>query len=1154
MVGMNGSSSGSHEYGRYAAEKLAKEYVTREFSDFMVKCGSELEALSQLHESLSNESANQVICLDSVPTEDLSLVNLVRSDHEELRKVVLALGHLVSEMDFLIGEGRSFYYPILYYGEGVDEKTLQAGESHVCAGRMVETLQKLLNFVNHCYKVIKNVVGQLSRLYCSSNAGPKYFEVGDTHFKIIFERMGCVLSVLVNLDSIINRNNLLREHVAQLQHVVRSIQHNASNFDTTPEDLRLLDLSLDEITEKTLSGTLFLRCVTQSFPTNNNKVLLDEVSANIKGFLEELSFRLDKEGERDNLENMQKFLNVVCLFVLHAHLGLRVDNRQLKTILDVAKNSIVAVPLVGSCLWFPDQFLSLYLPRGDRAVDAKMLENVASARFQYVRQRSQQLAKDLQTWNTKIVLWLSRLSGQHVNSQEELTNQCCLVLQGLRYVSRLSGVVRLILNLHLAIQPVISKGTVVAAFQTFELIKTLQKAIEKQLTEYPQAWLHLQQQLRRSVLEVVQLAARKLASEQNNKKRPRKSIGSALALAERTLAGPCTTLRASTIRISLAIACTAFRDEELSLLAHRLQKMELMSIGIRHRLAELADCEMFYWHKSLINTYLPDARERRIESSRLGKTLLAAMDCQKALGSVKHLSNPSQLVDSHQQFIRRALELHILEPLCAAVETELRIQSHAHLHPTARNPFKEPPCLNTLGDLPLGPHEQVNVPHEVEQYLGKTFYNLAALASHDWRKYGQMRILAGSAFNLKPLPDRLPSQTLEQGLDVLEIMRNIHLFVARFGYNLNNQFFVEQSSTSKHLSTIGIKHAANSIRTHGSGVVNTAVNFTYQFLRKKFFVFSQFLYDEHIKSRLMKDARYLRELSEGKDSALKYPYERAEKFHRGIRKLGLNSIGLSYLDQFRILITHLGNALGYVRMLRSGSIHCSAESCAPVPDLAELVYLNESGVDHQLGSSSSSLKNHNDTMDMADGLFESLAKANPALSSLSELSSKALDKVLDDLAQNLSESSDYFKLLVDVFRPFFRDPRHSHLRHFYVIVPPVTVNYVEHIVTCKEKLTKKNKQETSTFTDDGLAMGLAYCLSVLNQWKDFDALQWFSSVSEFFERERKNAGLQSQASQDTLSLTLHRLDTYQQEFQLLFYNLNSARIFFRHERPIIPVS
>ena len=87
------------------------------------------------------------------------------------------------------------------------------------------------------------------------------------------------------------------------------------------------------------------------------------------------------------------------------------------------------------------------------------------------------------------------------------------------------------------------------------------------------------------------------------------------------------------------------------------------------------------------------------------------------------------------------------------------------------------------------------------------------------------------------------------------------IIIDRYGYNLNNQFFVEESSGSKHLNTIGIRHVSNSIRTHGSGIVNTAVNFTYQFLRKKFFVFSQFLYDEHIKSRLMKDARFLRDLA-----------------------------------------------------------------------------------------------------------------------------------------------------------------------------------------------------------------------------------------------------------------------------------------------------
>lgn len=103
----------------------------------------------------------------------------------------------------------------------------------------------------------------------------------------------------------------------------------------------------------------------------------------------------------------------------------------------------------------------------------------------------------------------------------------------------------------------------------------------------------------------------------------------------------------------------------------------------------------------------------------------------------------------------------------------------------------------------------------------------------------------------------LPSQTLEQGLDVLEIMRNIHVFVTKYLYNLNNQIFIERSSANKHLNTINIRHIANSIRTHGFGIMNTTVNFTYQFLRGRFFTFSQFLYDDHIKSRLIKDVRYV---------------------------------------------------------------------------------------------------------------------------------------------------------------------------------------------------------------------------------------------------------------------------------------------------------
>jgi WASH complex subunit 7 len=50
-----------------------------------------------------------------------------------------------------------------------------------------------------------------------------------------------------------------------------------------------------------------------------------------------------------------------------------------------------------------------------------------------------------------------------------------------------------------------------------------------------------------------------------------------------------------------------------------------------------------------------------------------------------------------------------------------------------------------------------------------------------------MRQLAEQKYGLELDNLHLPCQTLEQGVDVLEIMRNIHIFVASYTYNLNTQ-------------------------------------------------------------------------------------------------------------------------------------------------------------------------------------------------------------------------------------------------------------------------------------------------------------------------------------------------------------------------------
>ncbi len=67
------------------------------------------------------------------------------------------------------------------------------------------------------------------------------------------------------------------------------------------------------------------------------------------------------------------------------------------------------------------------------------------------------------------------------------------------------------------------------------------------------------------------------------------------------------------------------------------------------------------------------------------------------------------------------------------------------------------------------------------------------------------------------------------------------------------------------------------------------------------------MYDDHIKSRLYRDIRYYKDNKEQLDN--KYPFERAQKFNKEIKKLGVNDLKQSYLDQFRSLITEIGKSL-----------------------------------------------------------------------------------------------------------------------------------------------------------------------------------------------------------------------------------------------------
>jgi WASH complex subunit 7 len=372
----------------------------------------------------------------------------------------------------------------------------------------------------------------------------------------------------------------------------------------------------------------------------------------------------------------------------------------------------------------------------------------------------------------------------------------------------------------------------------------------------------------------------------------------AARLALSMLNGPATHERRILLRLAMHVIfqINILKESDIEELRVQLRRLDLIC-DLQDSIKEACDCSFLFWSKEMIPPYFSYIYQHPAQAQRLHYILAATRDIIPLFTRAVHV-DPKVLIDGYKVELEDALKNQILVPLCRDIETDLRLHIHSHLEVSVRDPLKTgiKDLARFVNIKPLRFFDKyIDTKAHVSHYLDTTFYNLNTVALYDWKTYGEMRNLAEYKYGLSLTEVHLPGQTLEQGLDVLEIMRNIHIFVAKYNYNINNQIFIERQSDSKTLNTINIGHISNSIRTHGTGIMNTTVNFTFQFLRQKFNIFSQFLYDDHIKSRLYKDIKHFKENRDQLGNM--YPFDRSKKFNKDIRKLGVNDANLSFFDR-----------------------------------------------------------------------------------------------------------------------------------------------------------------------------------------------------------------------------------------------------------------
>jgi WASH complex subunit 7 len=98
------------------------------------------------------------------------------------------------------------------------------------------------------------------------------------------------------------------------------------------------------------------------------------------------------------------------------------------------------------------------------------------------------------------------------------------------------------------------------------------------------------------------------------------------------------------------------------------------------------------------------------------------------------------------------------------------------------------------------------------------------------------------------------------------------------------------------------------------------------------------------------------------------------------------------------------------------------------------------------------------------------------------------------------DATDFLRILVKNFEGAFDGADCAHLKLFHLILPSLTLNFIEHVMRGKDKIFKRNNKE-AFISDDGFALGSSYLLKILDQNEAFKSLNWFQHMNEKFDRD-----------------------------------------------------
>ena len=1093
------------------------------------------------------------------------ICDIIKPNGNFYHKVLTAFGSIILEVDNLLPNiGTTNYeslYPLSIYGEEIDaddEEKINPN-SEIQISLMLTYFNEILDKIYKLMSTAINLLNQLASLYGTQNN--KYYNTSYKFytFDLPFEYLGKILSFFLAIDTIVSGNEVLRKNWGEYRSLIHQTKSNPGEFNMTEEQRKKLDKLVKKLNAPIFENTCYKQCLNMILeksgemsptgaginPLNKCTVFLHHFSSYISTKIKKIYSNLNKVTE--SYEPMELF-QYLSLFGFYLRIfGKYSDKNILKDVWHVQKR-IASIPIVGISSLNIESFLNSFDEyNGINGEPSNIEKHVKSE----INSFEKQLPYLINNYNVKILSWTTKIEAIFYDSKtfsknktsnnkqliDNATRKAKLIIEGLCMANYLRKNISNILEKHLYYDIQLTPDLVVSLTSGLELIKVVESEFTKLMAPIG---LNINI-INRALLDPIQTCLKKVAEKAQKKYKDGKSTNEQLykdALSATTIFFSCSQAVQSELRLVIEKLCLStinakemLEDNNYDIINENLWMIELIN-QLSREINRCCDCSFLYLYQNIFPTSFKSIYNDR--PKRLYHFMMAINDIEKPLYYIKYKENNGiDIINVLRKTTFETFEATFLKKLAKEIEDDLRIQVHSvFIEGLDSAPFSDTNLNSYLNIKNFKLFDKViDVKRYIEEHLNMNFYKLTTINLNNWQTYQQMRVLAKHKYNLNLHEVYLPNQNLEQGKDILEIIRNLPKFTKNYTHNMHSQIFIEMTKDSSYINVIGVQQIINSLYTHGKGIINSIINKAFGYISKTIKGLLIIIFDDYILS-MLKDEKIFWDNNKG-TIKYNYPLERAMALRQKILNLDENKKN-NYISKSIQIITQIGNAVALVRCIRTALMDYNSQNVNlltsyNIDDFNNLVQQ----ISLQIDSDPVNANTHI-SPNMLNNTQNSLNDTN-----------KIFCDTINALKQTGENELNYLEVLVSAFGGNLTPEKLPDIDLFAFLLPPLTITFIDTAINARDNLSKKNKtEENAYFSDDGFMMGVCYILKLFCADKKFESLSWFPSVIQYYNEKKNQRKSDKSSASGVLTLNERQITSYKEQFELQYFTYTSAAILF----------